>query len=87
MALLYDSTQHPELKEAAAAFAPTLDARAVVKEEAREHLMKHTPKKRFIVLEILRRLVEAKVRFEGEYRRQKALEGRTEHFRRSALPV
>jgi predicted O-methyltransferase YrrM len=86
MALLYDSTQHPELKEAVTAFAPTLEARAVVKGEVREHLMKHTPR-RFIVLEVLRRLVEAKLRFEGEYRRQKALEGRTEHFRRSGAPV
>jgi len=79
MALLYDSTQHLELKETVTAFAPTLEACALIRGKAREHLMKHTPKRRFIVLEVLRRLVEAKLRFEGEYRRQKALEGRTEY--------
>jgi predicted O-methyltransferase YrrM len=72
MALLYDPTQHPELKEAVTAFAPMLEARTVVKGGVREHLMKHTPKRRFIVLDVLRRLAEAKLRFEREYRRQKA---------------
>jgi predicted O-methyltransferase YrrM len=36
MMLLYDAAQHPELRQAVAAFAPTPEARALVKDEARE---------------------------------------------------
>lgn len=36
MALLYEAAQHPELRDVVAAFAPTLEARALVKGEARQ---------------------------------------------------